>query len=138
MSGFDTKELDAFSKDLLKIAEKDLPIESKNFLRKNARKLATITKNTAKRLGIEDQTGEYYSKFKSGKVYKYHGNLSCRAFNSSNHAHLLEYGHMEKTKNGEKFIPGFHVFEKASQEYQDVYYENCEEFIDKLLEKGLG
>nr|WP_278002062.1 hypothetical protein [Clostridium botulinum] len=38
-NGFDTTQLDKFSKDLLNTAKKDFPKKSKAFLRKEARKL---------------------------------------------------------------------------------------------------
>lgn len=138
--GFDTHELDDFMKDMMELANDKLPKESKKFLKKNANKLKTRTKNKAEELGILEQTGNYYKGFKSGKVYDYQGTLACRAINSSPHAHLLEYGHMQKDKSGNElgFIPGFHPFEKAMQDYLDEYYSNCEDFIgDMINNKGL-
>lgn len=138
--GFETIGLDSYLSDMLDLAENTLPKEAKKFLKKNAGQLARTTKNKAKELGIMEDTGSYYSSFKSGKVYKYNGKFACRAINSSPHAHLLENGHMQVTKEGKEvgFVPGFHPFEKAEKEYESPYYENCEKFIDQLIrEKGL-
>jgi hypothetical protein len=140
--GFNVNGLDAYVSDLLELAEEALPRESKKFLKKNAGQLARATKNKAKDLGIMDETGNYYSSFKSGKVYKYNGNMACRAINSSPHAHLLEYGHLQVDKEGKSvgkgFVPGFHVFEKTQKEFQSKYYDNCEEFVEEMIrEKGL-
>ena len=127
--------LDDFAKDLLALANDTLPKESKKFLKKNAKQLTKVTKSMAKELGVKEKTGNYFSHFKAGKVYKFNGNLSCRSFNSSPHAHLIEYGHRQVLKNGTEvgFVEGKHVFEKASLEFQDTYYENCEKFIDDML-----
>jgi len=144
--GFDIHELDNFTKDLLALAEKELPKETKKFIKKNANQLKTATKNKAKQVGIIDQTGNYYSHFKTGKVYKYQGYLSCRVYNGAAVANsrgkffslggILENGHMKENKKG--FIPGFHPFEKAYQDFMGKYYGNCEDFIDDMLKnKGL-
>lgn len=140
--GFETIGLDNYVSDLLELAEQTLPKESKKFLKKNAGQLAKATKNKAKELGILEETGNYYSSFKSGKVYKYNENMACRAINSSPHAHLLEYGHLQVGKDGKSvgkgFVPGFHPFEKAQKSFQGKYYGNCEEFVDQMIrEKGL-
>ncbi len=140
--GFDIHELDDFTKDLLALAEKELPKETSKFIKKNANQLKTATKNKAKEVGILEETGNYYKGFSSGKVYEYQGTLSCRAYNGSPHAHLLEYGHLQTAKGGRSvgkgFVPGFHPFEKAYQDFMGKYYGNCEDFIDTMLkEKGL-
>jgi hypothetical protein len=140
--GFNLTGLDEFIRDMLDLAQETLPKESKKFLKKNANQLKTATKNKAKELGILEETGNYYSGFKSGKVYKYNGSMACRAINSSPHAHLLEYGHLQIDKNGNEvgkgFVPGFHPFGKAQEGFKSKYYDNCETFIDEMIrEKGL-
>jgi len=165
--GFDTHELDDFARDLLELSQEKLPKETSKFIKKNANQLKTATKRKAKEVGIQELTGskkkdrkyEYFINFRTGKVYNYNGGLSCRAYNSSPHAHLLEYGHRMvghgkkkderadltakyKGKGGEMiesgFVPGLHPFEKAYQDYKEKYVDNCEKFIDEMLkEKGL-
>lgn len=134
--------MDSFTKDMLALAQETLPKESKSFLKKNANQLKTSSKNMAKSMGIEDKTGNFYNGFKSGKVYKYNGDLSCRAINSSPHAHLLENGHLQTDKAGNSvgrgFVPGFHYMLRSFEEFQNKYYTNCENFIDDMLKnKGL-
>jgi hypothetical protein len=149
--GFDTHELDDFTKDLLNLAQQKLPKDSKKHIKKEANKLKTNTKKKAKSMGItEEDPGKtkFYSGFKSGKVYKYNGELSCRAYNGSSIAHLLENGHMMighkpekkelKLKYGGSFVPGYHYTEKSYQDFKNTYYDDTEKFIDKMLkEKGL-
>lgn len=140
--GFEVNGLDEFVKDMLSLAQDTLPNESKKFLKKNANQLKTSSKNKAKSLGIIEDTGSFYNGFKAGKVYKYEGNLSCRAINSSPHAHLLENGHIQTDKAGNSvgkgFVPGFHYQQRATEEFQNKYYNNCENFIDDMLKnKGL-
>ncbi|MEY8763343.1 MULTISPECIES: HK97 gp10 family phage protein [Clostridium] len=139
-TGFEgLEELDSFTKDMLELAEKEMPRESSKFLKKNANQLKTATKNKAKQLGIIEETGNYYEGFKSGKVYKYNGALSCRAYNTSPHAHLLEYGHLQTDKEGNSvgkgFVPGFHPFQRAYEDFINKYYNNCEQFVDDMINK---
>lgn len=146
--GFDIHELEDFAKDMLELAEKKLPRETKSFIKKQANQLKTDTKKKAKSMGIPDTKGMFYSGFRSGKVYKYEGNLSCRTYNGSPVAHLLENGHLMighkpdrralKLRYGGTFIPGYHYMEKAYQEFKNRYIDNTEKFIDQMLkEKGL-
>jgi len=139
-TGFEgLEELDSFTKEMMELANKELPRESKKFLKKNANQLKTATKNKAKQLGIFEKTGNYYKGFKSGKVYNYHGALSCRAYNTSPHAHLLEYGHLQTDKEGKSvgkgFIPGFHPFLRAYENFISKYNNNCEQFVDDMINK---
>jgi len=91
-NGFDTRELDEFSRDLLGLATTSLPRETKKMLKKEATKLSKVQKNVFKSSGIGD-TGitekEVLKKMKAGKVYKYNGDLSCRAYCSHPLGHLL-------------------------------------------------
>ncbi len=143
------EELDNFTRSMLDLADTKMPKESKKFLKNNAGQLSRATKKKAKSLGIQEDTGKYMKSFKAGKVYNYQGTLSCRALNSSQHAHLIENGFMwkphkkvtkgqkKKQTGGEKFIPGFHPFEKAYKDFISKYYENCEQFVSDMIESGL-
>lgn len=133
----DFSEMSEFEKDLLKLANDTMPRETSKFLKKNARNLVKTMKSTAIN-EVKKKTGNYFKNFKAGKVYKYKGDLSCRAFNSSPHAHLIEYGHVQKTSTGEKFVKGKEVLKKASAKYESEYENNLEAFIDEMLEKGLA
>nr|DAJ91755.1 MAG TPA: putative tail-component [Caudoviricetes sp.] len=135
-NGFDTTQLDKFSKGLLNTAKKDFPKKSKAFLRKEARKLNKKNKATFASKGIGEETGNLKKGFKAGKLYKYKGkDLAIRAYNSSPHAHLLNNGWMHKARNGdEKFIPGFHFIEDSAQAFNGEYYTDIDDFIDSLFD----
>ncbi|MGO5072342.1 HK97 gp10 family phage protein [Clostridium sporogenes] len=136
MNGFDTTQLDRFSRDLLNIAKKEFPKKSKNFLRKEARKLNKKNKETFASKGIGEETSNLKKGFKAGKLYKYQGKeLAIRAYNSSPHAHLLNDGFIHKARNGdEKFIPGFHFIEDSAQDFNGEYYEDIDDFLDELFD----
>ncbi|GAA0081374.1 HK97 gp10 family phage protein [Clostridium sp. CTA-6] len=135
-NGFDTTQLDKFSKQLLNTAKNEYPKKTKAFLRKEAKKLNKSNKSTFTSKGIGEESGNLKKGFKTGKLYKYKGKeLAIRAYNSSPHAHLLNNGWMHKAKNGnEKFIPGFHFIEESAQSFNNEYYTDVDEFLDTLFE----
>ena len=143
--GFDTSELEAYERDLISLATTTMPRESKKFLKKNATNLSKEQKKKIKSLGVGSQgitEKEIAARSKSGKVYKYSGDLSCRAFNSHPLAHLLDQGFIHKggfgVKDGaETWVPGYKFIEKAQQQFQSEYYQNVQEFIDNMLDQGL-
>lgn len=139
--GLDITELTQFEKKLLSLANDKMPKESKKFIKKEATKLNTKNKNSYKSKGIEEKTGNLLKGFKSGKVYKYDGAWSVRAFNGSSHAHLLDKGFIWKPHKGqsgqEKFIPGFNFMDDARKSFEGEYFGDTEKFIDNMLEKGL-
>ena len=165
MANIDTSELDGFAQDLLRMANDELPTESKKFLRQEATKLRKKTLNKAKSL-TNKQTGNYYKGIKKGKVYHYKDkkNNSIRVYGGSSHAHLIEYGHRQVVnppKEGKVapigngnfaqgvrpgrgigtetgFVEGLNVFEKAKDEFESEFNSDCEEFIQNVVLEGLS
>ncbi|NGM81290.1 HK97 gp10 family phage protein [Paenibacillus sp. 7124] len=138
--GFDTRKLDAFARQLLEIAEETMPRETKKFLRQEGLKLTRLVRNNAKSSGIEKESGNYFCSIKRGKIYKFDGNLSIRAYSNDPKAHLLEHGHRNVGKDGSEhgFTKGYKVFKRSQQEFERQYLDDCEEFINDLLKKGLS
>ncbi|KEZ85552.1 hypothetical protein IO99_13735 [Clostridium sulfidigenes] len=138
---FDINQLTDFGESLVKLANEKMPKESKKFIRSEANKLNRKNKSVYKSKGIGEETGNLLKGFKSGKAYKFNGAWSARAFNSSPHAHLLDKGFIWKPHKGqkgeEKFIPGFNFMEGARKTFESQYYNDVEDFIDDVLEKGL-
>jgi hypothetical protein len=133
--GFDARELDEFTKDLLAMAnDLDNGKHSKKFLRKEGSKLRKETLKAAKSK-VKKKTGNLFKGIKRGKPYNYHGDWSIRAYGSGNHTHLLNNGHIIKDRNGVEhgFKEGEHFFEKAQDNFKDEYFDDVEEFIDELL-----
>lgn len=142
--GFDTRELTKFQRELIDIAQKKMPKESKTFLRTQGKKLRKETLAAAKSSGIKKKTGNLYKGIKTGKVYtfKSNGGLSIRVYggNPGYHIHLLEYGHRQVTKDGKEvgFVKGKKFFEKAAKQFESVHYDDVQKFLDAALEKGLS
>ncbi|NEZ84451.1 HK97 gp10 family phage protein [Clostridium botulinum] len=136
MNGFDTAQLDKYSKQLLNTAKNEYPKKTKTFLRKEVKKLNKKNKQTFASKGIGEYRGNLKKGFKTGKLYKYHGKeLAIRAYNSSPHAHLLNDGWMHKAKDGsEKFIPGFHFIEDSTKAFNSEYYKDIDEFLNELFD----
>ena len=135
----DVTELTEVSKRLLMMARIQFPRESKKFLQKEGTKLKNATKKKARQKKIK-KTGNYLKSIKRGRMYKHHGDPSIRVYSSARNAHWVEKGHRIVTKSGREvgFARGQKVFEKAGEEFTNQFVKDCEDFIDELLEKGLG
>lgn len=138
MSNIDTRDLDDFAKSLLDFAGSEMAKQSKKFLQKEGNKLKRKTLSKAKSL-TNKKTGNYYAGIKRGKVYSYgdKNNNSVRVYGSSPHAHLIEYGHRQVTKDGKEvgFVEGKNVFEKAKNEFENEFNSDCQVFADDILKE---
>lgn len=134
MEGLDDIGFSELEKQLLKFIKDTYPRESKKFLKKEANKLTKKTLAKAK-TSVKEDTGNYFKSIKTGKVYKFNGDLSCRTFSSNPVSHLVEFGHRQVTKDGEEigFVEGKHVFEKASKDFEQEFYGDCKKFLDDML-----
>lgn len=135
---FDIRDFTAFEKNLLKLANDKMPKESKKFMREEGTKLRRVTLATAKRK-VKKDSGNYFKSIKRGKVYKFKGSWAIRDYTYAPHAHLIENGHRQVTKDGKEigFVPGKHVFEEASKQFESQYFNDSQNFIDNVLDKGL-
>ncbi|GCD10589.1 HK97 gp10 family phage protein [Clostridium tagluense] len=138
-NGFDTSELANYMADLANTS-KSVAKKSKKFLKKEATKLSKEQKKEIKSLGIGEQgfiEKEILASGKAGKVYKYNGDLTCRAFNSHPLAHLLDLGYIHKGgKNhdgAETFVPGYHFIEKTEEAFKSGYYQEIEKLIEDII-----
>lgn len=136
---FDFRELTDFEKKLVNLAEKNMPKESRKFLRKEGNELKKITKRNVRSM-TNKKTGNLLKGIKRGKVYKYSGNgaLSVRVYGGSPHTHLINNGH-RIVVNGQElgFVAGKHFLEKSAQEFEPIHERNVLQFLDEMLDKGL-
>jgi len=126
--------LKEFTKEMLDICSKDYPKQVKKMLQKSGNKLKrkVIAKAKSK---VKKKTGNYLKGFKRGKVYKYEGNEDAvRVYNSSPHAHLIEYGHRMVTKSGKEvgFVKGYHILDGIQDEFDDEFKKDIGEMLDNL------
>ena len=161
--GFLFDELSDFREELINVANKLFPEETKKFIKNQGRNLSRLAKKIAKsEVGTAKgkkknwvDTKSYHKKFDSSSVYNTSdGSICCKAFNNSRHAHLIEKGHMniprgEKratTKEGRKqqqasrkgskhtYTEGKYIFEKAGMQYQSVFQKNCDDFLSQYFD----
>lgn len=142
-SGFDVKELDEYSVKLLKLAEKTMPKECSKFMKQEASKLNSKAKKKARK-EVKKKTGNYMKGFKRGKkVYEY-GDVkyNIRVYNTSPHAHLIEYGHNivghEPNKEKSGYVKGKFILQNASKEFERDFVKDTYDLVDTLLDKGLS
>lgn len=141
--------LTEFQRDLLDVAERRLPRESKQIMQKVGneakkvvtKKARTLVKKSVKRENSKRKQNLYHKKFKRGKVFTGdNGETVVRVINSAPHAHLIEHGHRQVTHDGREvgFVPGKKVLEKGANEFNSSgKFENMlSEWLDKMLEEG--
>ena len=147
----ETEGLSEFSQELLDLATKDFPKDTKNFLQRAGNKLKSNAKNNYKK-GTTQGTKNLIKGLKRDRAYKYGKyEWQVRVKNTAPHAWLVEHGHVllghaaqGKTKlnvgnTGEAFVRGKNVMGKTAKAFPSEYQGLAEEFIDKMLnEKGLG
>lgn len=147
-------EMTDFQKELMQQANNIFPKEYEKFLKKEGGKLSQIQKKIAQKEVGEDEsndeiivqkninlkTGKTYTKiikkdyhacFKRGKIYEVNGSKCIRAYNSSRHGHLIEYGHKKwiRGKDTGEFVSGKLVIKKAEQEFKDEFQKDAEKFL---------
>lgn len=143
-----------FQRDLLNVAQKKLPKETKKIMRKAGSKAKTHISRKA-RAKVKKKTGNYHKKFKRGKVFdNKSGETVVRVINTSPHAHLIEHGHIQVLNPpkpvgkgvipgkgiGEEvgFVRGKKVMDQGMQDFDNSgQYENLlSVWIDDLLKDG--
>ena len=143
MNGIDISQLQDFERDLINVANDIKGKESKKFIKKEGGKLNKENKHSLKSSGAATGSGITESKIlaslKSGKAYKYNGSWSNRAYSSNPLTHLLEMGFIHKggfkTKTGiETFIPGYHFMENAQERFENIFVEDCRDFVVEVFE----
>lgn len=125
-------------KDLINLANSiNNGKDSKAFLNRSGNKLRTKTVSVAKSR-VKEDTGNYIKSIKKGKVYEFGGNLAVRTFSTAPHAHLIEYGHIIKSRDGKEhgFKRGYDVFGTAERDFEEEFYDDTEKFVDEILIKN--
>jgi len=142
-SDFSDKELLKLAEDLEEMS-RVLPKQTKKFLNKEGSKLRGMVKKLAK-TRIDVQSGNYMKHLKRGKPYQYKGvDWSIRVYNASNHAHLIEDGHEIVAKGSKRgkgkvvgYKVGYHIHADAEKRFKKTYADDCADFLDQVLDKGL-
>ena len=131
---FDTRELDAYAKELERTARESTKLQKK-FMRQEGSKLLRRTKSEATRVKVK--TGNYKTSIKRGKVYEYDGAQAIRVYSTAPHAHLIEDGHRMVTHDGREvgFVPGMHVFEVAGKGFEPEYLADIDDMLDEAVKE---
>ena len=90
--------VEEYRNNMMKLAEKDLPKESKSFLKTEAQKLKRPMPSYAKsnvpvsRIPESDTHKKYHKSFKTGKTYKYNESYAKRVYSAAKHGKYVESG----------------------------------------------
>lgn len=138
-NGFDLSELDEINQKLLALAHKTFPEETKKFIRRQGGKVRTRLRNAYK-AKTKKKTGNLLAGV-DGDTYatRTADGWQIRVRNIAPHAHLIEHGHVfyHKGKRTERWVDGKHIAGGVIKEYESVYPQEVDEFVDAVLEKGL-
>lgn len=131
--------LTEFQKDLLEVAQKRLPRETKQLMGKVGSRMATHIRRQA-RSKVSKKEGVYHKRFKRGKVFQdSDGGWVVRVYNSSPHAHLIEYGH-RLVRGGREvgFVTGKNVVYDGAKEFDNSgdFEKTVSTWLDEQLDKG--
>lgn len=162
--GFLFDELSEFKQNLLRDIKDVFPKETQKFLKTEASKCTKVARKIARRkVGTSKgkkknwiDSKSYHKKFKVGKIYDYSGDMCCRAYNSSPHAHLIEYGHVNvprgskrattrkgreeqsKQSRGVSFTEGHLIFKVAEMEFMTDFLNDTESFLFEYFNNTVG
>lgn len=130
--------LTEFQRDLMRTSRK-LPKQMPKIMRKIGSKARTHVAKKSRQL-IKKDTGLYHKKWKRGKVFTNNGEIVVRIYNSAPHAHLLEEGHRQVTKDGREvgFVRGKYPMKKGIQEFESsgMVDDMFSEWIDQMLREN--
>lgn len=132
IEGLDMRELINYGRKLRELGDKKMTKELKKHMRKEGTKLKKLTKKEAKK--VKKRTGNYHKSIKRGKIYKKNGDIAIRVYSSAPHAHLIEDGHRQVTKDGREvgFVQGKHIFRDSQNQFSNEFEADTQEFINNL------
>ncbi|WP_156299007.1 HK97 gp10 family phage protein [Streptobacillus canis] len=123
------KELHKMSKNTPKLVKKHLKNVGKNMtktIKKTAKQLVGVGKKQ------KNPRKKYHNRFKTSKVLEDTGTYAVGTYNSSPHAHLIEYGY--KTSKG--YVPGKYPITKGVSKYCQNIKKDLEDMLDKVIDEG--
>lgn len=119
---------------------KNTPKLIKKHFKKVGKNMTTTIKKTAK--GIvkvgkvqKIKTKKYHNRFKTSKILEDIGTYAVGTYNSSPHAHLIEYGY--KKKNNKGFVSGKYPIKKGLEKYnKEQLKQDLEEMLKNVIKDG--
>ncbi|GEO27027.1 hypothetical protein AAC03nite_28120 [Alicyclobacillus acidoterrestris] len=126
----------------LDLLQQEFPNQARAFMRRIGDKAKLKVKSVAGS-SVPEDTGDYMRSITRGKVWVEDGSTyNVRVYPKQKlawYALLLEYGwihtgHKPDKKKGQ-FVPGFHVFERATQQFQLEFYATAEAEFAKIIDK---
>ena len=139
--GIDVSEFDKFTKQMIDIAQKEMPKKLNAFMNKESSKLTAKTKSEGK-AAVSKQSGAYHSSIKKRRTYKKNGVYSGGTASADRKAHILELGHNQiigrGPRKGEKVgvVAGRNVFKAAADGFQSGFNRDLEELTDEIAKEA--
>lgn len=112
---------------------------AKEFLRRTGNRAKTQVRKVARESVKKQYTGNLLAGIKRGKAYFYAptNSFSVRVYGGSPayHTNLVNYGHHIILPSGAYwgYFEGYNYFERGLKNYESIFYEDVENFVEKLI-----
>jgi len=126
---FEIKGLEEFS-ERLKIALKKYPDKAEEKLISIAREFRKDVKKKT-----PEKTGRLKKSYKLSQVKQIGRTMYIEFRSTAPHFHLIERGHFQKTKHGDRWIPGFRMVEKTVEEYEEKIPEEINRWLEDIFKE---
>lgn len=134
-SDFDFSEVTAFDRRLLKMAEREYPKQTKDFLNKTIGNEGRRTMRANIKDETTKQTGELLRGIRKRFRKNKKGDYVVRIYMKPRYAAPLEYGHklVAWGKKTDQTVEPAHFAQKTYLEMAKVFPDRVEEFLDQYL-----
>lgn len=139
----DISEWTKFDVDVLNFVQKEMPVETKKFMRREGGRLKTTTKKIA-RARIHKKTGNYLKGVKNTRAWRNaKGDYGVKVRGDHKiapHTHLIEYGHRVVTRRGRDTgyrSKDFNIYRDANTGFQGKFFNDAHVFTGQMMENGL-
>lgn len=112
-----------------------LPYSEDELLEKSGKKLRKYCKD---KTPIKEHKGQHIkNSYKLSEVKREGESNYIEMTNTSPHFHLVERGHRNVSKSGKEmgFVPGVHMVERATEEFEREFPTEVEKMVNKMLKK---
>lgn len=124
---FEINGLEEFS-EKLQMAIKKYPDKAEEKLEDIAKK---FKKSVIKKTPV--RTGKLRKSYKLSKVQQTGRTMYIEFRSTAPHFHLVERGHFQKTKHGDRWIPGDRMVEKTVKEFEEVIPQEVNKWLEDIF-----
>ncbi|NNG67341.1 HK97 gp10 family phage protein [Caldanaerobacter subterraneus] len=126
---FEVKGLEEFS-EKLKEAIRRYPDKAEEKLEDIAKR---FKKSVQEKTPVK--TGKLKKSYKLSKVQQIGRTMFIEFRSTAPHFHLIERGHFQKTKHGDRWIPGDRMVEKTVEEFEEIIPREVNKWLEDIFKE---